>query len=78
MYKTYMELECRNHMREECKNAGASKSISDIYNEAVVKYVFNLNKVIQCTCIYYNAIFYHGINRRNKDQLCDGPFPIEF
>lgn len=36
MRKTYMELQCRNFMREECEFAGASKSISDIYQEAVV------------------------------------------
>lgn len=36
MYSTYKQLQCRNYMREECKIAGASKSISDIYNDAVV------------------------------------------
>lgn len=36
MYKDYMELQCRNFMREECEFSGASKSISDIYKDAVV------------------------------------------
>lgn len=36
MYKTYVELLCRNFMREECKTAGASKSVNDIYEEAVL------------------------------------------
>lgn len=36
MYSTYQELQCRNYMRDECKIAGASKSLSDIYNDAVV------------------------------------------
>lgn len=37
MYKTYTELVCREKMRQECRIAGASKSITDIYNEAVVQ-----------------------------------------
>lgn len=37
MYDKYMELQCRQLMREECKSAGASKSISDIYNDALIK-----------------------------------------
>lgn len=36
MYKYYMELQCRNFMREECEFSGASKSISDIYQEALI------------------------------------------
>lgn len=36
MYKAYMELQCRNFMREECEYGGASKSVSDIYEEAVI------------------------------------------
>lgn len=36
MYKDYMKLQCRNFMREECEFSGASKSISDIYNEALL------------------------------------------
>lgn len=36
MYNTYMELQCRNYMREECKIAGASKSVTDIFEEAVL------------------------------------------
>lgn len=37
MYKTYIECICREMMRQECKNAGASKSITDIYNDAVIR-----------------------------------------
>lgn len=37
MYKIYTEFVCREMMRQECKTAGASKSITDIYNEAVVR-----------------------------------------
>lgn len=37
MYELYVELICREMMRQECKTAGASKSITDIYNEAVVQ-----------------------------------------
>lgn len=37
MYKLYVELVCREMMRQDCKTAGASKSITDIYNEAVVQ-----------------------------------------
>lgn len=37
MYKTFMELKCRDEMRQGCMNAGASKSISDIYSEAVLQ-----------------------------------------
>lgn len=36
MYNTYMELLCRNLMRDECKIAGASKSVTDIFEEAVL------------------------------------------
>lgn len=36
MYETYKKCQCRTYMREECKSAGASKSIKDIYDEAVV------------------------------------------
>lgn len=36
MYYTYLKLQCRNYMREECAFAGASKSISDIFQEATV------------------------------------------
>lgn len=37
MYAIYVELKCRNHMRELCKIAGASKSVSDIYEDAIIK-----------------------------------------
>lgn len=37
MYDKYMEMQCRQLMREECKSAGASKSVTDIYNDAVIK-----------------------------------------
>lgn len=37
MYDMYMEIQCREQMREQCKTAGASKSIADIYYDAVVK-----------------------------------------
>lgn len=37
MYKTFLEMQCRQLMRDECQTAGASKSISDIYEEAVIK-----------------------------------------
>lgn len=36
MHNLYVELNCRNFMRDECKSAGASKSITDIYEEAVL------------------------------------------
>lgn len=37
MYKNYIEMQCREHMREDCKTAGASKSIGDIYDDAVIR-----------------------------------------
>lgn len=37
MYKTFVEFECRSQMRDECKTAGASKTITDIFEEAVVR-----------------------------------------
>lgn len=37
MYEKYMEMQCRQLMREDVKAAGASKSISDVYNDAVIK-----------------------------------------
>lgn len=37
MYKQFVEFQCRNYMREECKTAGASKSIRDIYEEALLQ-----------------------------------------
>lgn len=37
MYNKYLEIQCRQLMRDECKSAGASKSVSDIYNDAVIK-----------------------------------------
>lgn len=39
MYKSFVEFQCRHHMREQVKIAGASKTISDIYEEAVTMYV---------------------------------------
>lgn len=36
MYNQFVEMQCRNHMREECKSAGASKNIADIYEEALL------------------------------------------
>lgn len=35
MYHLYIEMKCREMMRDLCKSAGASKSISDIYEEAI-------------------------------------------
>lgn len=35
MYPTYVELKCRQMMRELCKTSGASTPIQDIYNEAI-------------------------------------------
>lgn len=37
MYKLYVEMQCREQMREDCRNAGASKSIGDIYDDAVIR-----------------------------------------
>lgn len=37
MYNKFLEMQCRELMRDECKSAGASKSVSDIYNDAVIK-----------------------------------------
>lgn len=37
MYKKYVEMVCRHNMREECKLAGASKSVSDIYQTAIIR-----------------------------------------
>lgn len=56
MYNTYMELQCRNHMREQCKIAGASKSVTDIFEEAVLLYVytqhiFTRNKIKVSICL---------------------------
>lgn len=36
MYNKYIEMQCREMMREQCRISGASKSISDIYEEAVI------------------------------------------
>lgn len=35
MYHLYIEMKCRELMRDLCKSAGASKSLSDIYDEAI-------------------------------------------
>lgn len=36
MHKLYIEMKCRGIMREMCKTAGASKSVADIYNDAII------------------------------------------
>lgn len=36
MYSKYSEIQCREMMREQCKISGASKSIKDIYEDAVI------------------------------------------
>lgn len=36
MYKEYAEKQCRSFMKEQCETAGSSKTISDIYEEAVM------------------------------------------
>lgn len=36
MYKSFMEMQCRHAMREQCKVAGASKTITEIYGDAVI------------------------------------------
>lgn len=33
MYALYIQMKCRNTMREQCLTAGPSKTINDIYND---------------------------------------------
>lgn len=36
MYDKYLEMQCREMMREQCRISGASKSVRDIYEDAVI------------------------------------------
>lgn len=36
MYDLFIELKCRNTMKDDCKTAPASKTVTDIYNDAIM------------------------------------------